>query len=58
MTHPKFKQYATQIAKKVKNSMPELENLNIPRKPGSTTDRMLKYAKRQVILTVEPATQT
>ncbi|XP_015114619.1 uncharacterized protein LOC107039497 [Diachasma alloeum] len=52
--HPKFKQYAGQLAKIVKKYMPDLENRNIPKKPGSTTDRMLKLAKTYVPLVIEP----
>ncbi|XP_011310918.1 uncharacterized protein mi isoform X2 [Fopius arisanus] len=51
--HPKFKQYAGQLAKIVKKYMPDLENRNIPKKTGSTTDRMLKLAKTYVPLVIE-----
>ncbi|XP_063977630.1 uncharacterized protein Mi [Diachasmimorpha longicaudata] len=52
--HPKFKQYAGQLARIVKKYMPDLQNRNIPKKPGSTTDRMLKLAKTYVPLVMEP----
>ncbi|XP_072764064.1 uncharacterized protein Mi [Anoplolepis gracilipes] len=50
MNHPKFKEYAASLARIIKKFMPDLENRNIPRKPGSTTDRMLKLAKHHVLL--------
>ncbi|EZA58297.1 hypothetical protein DMN91_005999 [Ooceraea biroi] len=53
MNHPKFKQYAAILARTIKRFMPDLENKNIPRKPGSTTDRMLKLAKHHVLLLVD-----
>ncbi|XP_033321246.1 cyclin E-interacting protein minus [Megalopta genalis] len=53
MTHPQFKQYATNLAKTIKKYMPDLENRNIPRKPGSTSDRMLKLAKHHVLFIIE-----
>ncbi|KAK0096144.1 hypothetical protein PV326_006289, partial [Microctonus aethiopoides] len=53
MAHPRFKQYATQLARTVRKYMPDLENSNVPRKPGSTTDRMLKLAKSHVLLVVD-----
>ncbi|XP_008217360.1 uncharacterized protein LOC100679267 [Nasonia vitripennis] len=53
---PMFKQYAASLARKVRMYMPELENKNVPRKPGSTSDRMLKLAKRHVLLIVEAKT--
>ncbi|XP_076288281.1 cyclin E-interacting protein minus [Lasioglossum baleicum] len=53
MTHPQFKQYATNLAKTIKKYMPDLENKNIPRKPGSTSDRMLKLAKHHVLFIIE-----
>ena len=53
MTHPEFKQYAARLARSVKKYMPELENKSIPRKPGSVSERMLKLAKRSVLLIVE-----
>ncbi|XP_078045903.1 cyclin E-interacting protein minus [Augochlora pura] len=53
MTHPQFKQYATNLAKTIKKYMPDLENRNIPRKPGSTSDRMLKLAKHHVVFIIE-----
>ncbi|XP_057328764.1 MATH and LRR domain-containing protein PFE0570w [Microplitis mediator] len=53
MEHPKFKQYANQLARTVRKYMPDLENRNIPRKPGSTCDRMLKLANIHVLLVVE-----
>ncbi|CAD6222682.1 GSCOCG00001089001-RA-CDS [Cotesia congregata] len=53
MDHPKFKQYAHQLARTVRKYMPDLENRNIPRKPGSTCDRMLKLANIHVLLVVE-----
>lgn len=49
MSHPQFKQYAAQLARTVKKLMPDLENKNIPRKPGSTSDRMLKLAKHHAL---------
>lgn len=49
MSHPQFKQHAATVARTVKKLMPDLENKNIPRKPGSTSDRMLKLAKQQVL---------
>ncbi|XP_029170322.1 uncharacterized protein LOC114940011 [Nylanderia fulva] len=53
MNHPKFKQYAASLARIIKKYMPDLENRNIPRKPGSTTDRMLKLAKQHVLLLID-----
>ncbi|XP_031838099.1 cyclin E-interacting protein minus [Nomia melanderi] len=53
MTHPQFKQYATNLARTIKKYMPDLENRNIPRKPGSTSDRMLKLAKHHVLFIIE-----
>ncbi|XP_024937510.1 uncharacterized protein LOC107264452 [Cephus cinctus] len=53
MRHPRFKQYASTLARTVKKFMPDLENRNIPRKPGSTSDRMLKLAKHHVLLVME-----
>lgn len=53
MNHPKFKQYAAVLGRTIKKFMPDLENKNIPRKPGSTTDRMLKLAKHHVLLLVD-----
>ncbi|XP_066601124.1 uncharacterized protein mi isoform X2 [Prorops nasuta] len=50
MSHPQFKEYASSLARTVKKFMPDLENRNIPRKPGSTSDRMLKLAKHHVLL--------
>jgi len=58
MNHPKFKQYAAILARTIKKFMPDLENKNIPRKPGSTTDRMLKLAKHHVLLLVDAAKST
>ncbi|XP_017876218.1 uncharacterized protein LOC108622686 [Ceratina calcarata] len=53
MTHPLFKQYATNLARTIKKFMPDLENKNIPRKPGSTSDRMLKLAKHHVVYVID-----
>lgn len=53
MSHPQFKQYASNLARTVKKLMPDLENKNIPRKPGGTSDRMLKLAKHHVLFIVE-----
>ncbi|XP_070164683.1 uncharacterized protein Mi [Polyergus mexicanus] len=53
MSHPKFKQYAASLARIIKKFMPDLENRNIPRKPGSTTDRMLKLAKHHVLFLID-----
>ncbi|XP_018308716.1 uncharacterized protein mi [Mycetomoellerius zeteki] len=53
MNHPKFKQYAANLARTIKKFMPDLENRNIPRKPGSTSDRMLKLAKHHVLFLVD-----
>lgn len=53
MTHPQFKQYATNLARIIKKLMPDLENKNIPRKPGSTSDRMLKLAKYHVLFVID-----
>ncbi|XP_076763366.1 cyclin E-interacting protein minus [Xylocopa sonorina] len=53
MTHPQFKHYATNLARTIKKYMPDLENKNIPRKPGSTSDRMLKLAKHHVVFVVD-----
>lgn len=53
MNHPKFKQYAANLARTIKKFMPDLENRNIPRKPGSTSDRMLKLAKHHVLLLID-----
>lgn len=53
MTHPQFKHYATNLARIIKKCMPDLENKNIPRKPGSTSDRMLKLAKHHVVFVIE-----
>ncbi|XP_053973045.1 uncharacterized protein LOC128873466 [Hylaeus volcanicus] len=53
MTHPQFKQYATNLARTIKKYMPDLENRNIPRKPGSTSDRMLKLATHHVLFVIE-----
>ncbi|XP_003700052.1 cyclin E-interacting protein minus [Megachile rotundata] len=53
MTHPQFKQYATNLARTIKKLMPELENKNIPRKVGSTSDRMLKLAKHHVLSVID-----
>lgn len=49
MSHPQFKHYASKLARTVKKFMPDLENKNIPRKPGSTSDRMLKLAKHHIL---------
>ncbi|KAK2576777.1 hypothetical protein KPH14_005421 [Odynerus spinipes] len=49
MSHPQFKEYASHLARTVKKFMPDLENKNIPRKPGSTSDRMLKLAKHHAL---------
>ncbi|XP_046753398.1 uncharacterized protein LOC124416415 isoform X1 [Diprion similis] len=54
MNHPQFKQYGSLLARTVRKSMPDLENQNIPRKPGSTSDRMLKFAKQYVLTIVDP----
>ncbi|KAJ8684406.1 hypothetical protein QAD02_020198 [Eretmocerus hayati] len=51
--HPMYKQYRSSLACTVRKNMPDLDNKHIPRKPGSTTDRMLKLAKRHVLLLVE-----
>lgn len=56
MTHPQFKQYATNLARTIKKLMPDLENKNIPRKPGSTSDRMLKLAKYHVLFVIDART--
>ncbi|CAD1468975.1 unnamed protein product, partial [Heterotrigona itama] len=48
------KQYATNLARIIKKLMPDLENKNIPRKPGSTSDRMLKLAKYHVLFVIDP----
>ncbi|KYM99361.1 PREDICTED: uncharacterized protein LOC108776781 [Cyphomyrmex costatus] len=53
MSHPKFKQYAANLARTIKKFMPDLENRNIPRKPGSTSDRMLKLAKHHVLFLMD-----
>ncbi|XP_014207780.1 uncharacterized protein LOC106638909 [Copidosoma floridanum] len=53
MSHPRFKQHASALARTVRKYMPDLENKNIPRKPGSTSDRMIKLAKRHVLLIIE-----
>ena len=53
MTHPQFKQHATNLARTIKKLMPDLENRNIPRKPGSTSDRMLKLAKHHVLFLID-----
>ncbi|XP_020285991.1 uncharacterized protein LOC109855797 isoform X2 [Pseudomyrmex gracilis] len=53
MSHPKFKQYATHLARTIKKYMPDLENRDIPRKPGSTSERMLKLAKHHVLLLID-----
>ncbi|XP_017795379.1 PREDICTED: uncharacterized protein LOC108576826 isoform X2 [Habropoda laboriosa] len=53
MTHPQFKQYATNLARTIKKLMPDLDNKNIPRKPGSTSDRMLKLAKHHVLFVMD-----
>lgn len=53
MNHPQFKQYASNLARTIKKFMPDLENRNIPRKPGSTTDRMLKLAKHHVLFIID-----
>ncbi|XP_011632742.1 uncharacterized protein LOC105424291 isoform X1 [Pogonomyrmex barbatus] len=53
MNHPKFKQYAANLARTIKKFMPDLENRNIPRKPGSTSDRMLKLAKHHVLFLID-----
>ncbi|XP_012284855.1 uncharacterized protein LOC105702118 [Orussus abietinus] len=53
MGHPRFKQYASNLARTVKKLMPDLENKNLPRKPGSTSDRMLKLAKHHVLFVLE-----
>ncbi|KZC11681.1 PREDICTED: uncharacterized protein LOC107189793 [Dufourea novaeangliae] len=53
MTHPHFKQYATNLARTIKKCMPDLENRNIPRKPGSTSDRMLKLAEHHVLFVID-----
>ncbi|KAL0101263.1 hypothetical protein PUN28_018808 [Cardiocondyla obscurior] len=53
MNHPKFKQYAANLARTVKKFMPDLGNKNIPRKPGSTSDRMLKLAKHHVLFLID-----
>ncbi|XP_043251754.1 uncharacterized protein LOC122397017 [Colletes gigas] len=52
MTHPQFKCYATSLARTIKKYMPDLENRNIPRKPGSTSDRMLKLATHHVLYVI------
>ena len=53
MTHPQFKQHATNLVRTIKKLMPDLENRNIPRKPGSTSDRMLKLAKHHVLFLID-----
>ncbi|XP_014485780.1 PREDICTED: uncharacterized protein LOC106750162 [Dinoponera quadriceps] len=53
MSHPRFKQYAANLARTIKKFMPDLENKNIPRKPGSTSDRMLKLAKHHVLFLID-----
>ncbi|KAG7200280.1 hypothetical protein KM043_017747 [Ampulex compressa] len=53
MGHPQFKQYASNLARTIKKFMPDLENRNIPRKPGSTSDRMLKLAKHHVLFIID-----
>lgn len=53
MSHPQFKQYASTLARTVKKFMPDLENRSIPRKPGSTSDRMLKLAKHHVLFIID-----
>lgn len=53
MNHPRFKQYAANLARTIKKFMPDLENKNIPRKPGSTSDRMLKLAKHHVLFLID-----
>lgn len=53
INHPQFKQYGSRLALTVKKLMPDLENRNIPRKPGSTSDRMLKFAKQCVLAIVD-----
>lgn len=56
MKHPMFKKYAGMLGRSVRKNMPDLENKNIPRKPGSTSDRMLKFARRHVILIINSET--
>ena len=56
MGHPMFKQYAACLARTVRKFMPDLDNKNVPRKPGSTSDRMLKLAKRHVLLIIDAKT--
>ncbi|KAF7989810.1 hypothetical protein HCN44_008484 [Aphidius gifuensis] len=51
--HVKFQYYGRQLVKKVKEIMPYLENHDIPRKPGSTTERMLAHAKKYAFLLVD-----
>ena len=53
MRDPRFKQCASQLARTVRKYLPDLENKNVPRKSGSTSDRMLKLAKHHVLLIVE-----
>ncbi|XP_014611243.1 PREDICTED: uncharacterized protein LOC106790680 isoform X1 [Polistes canadensis] len=53
MSHPQFKQYASDLARTVKKLMPDLANKNISRKPGSTSDRMLKLAKHHALLIID-----
>lgn len=53
MNHPKFKQYAASLARIIKKQMPDLENRNIPRKSGSTTERMLKLARQHVLFLID-----
>lgn len=53
MSHPRFKQYASNLARTIKKYMPDLENKNIPRRPGSTSDRMLRLAKHHVLLIID-----
>ncbi|XP_034951799.1 uncharacterized protein mi [Chelonus insularis] len=50
LTHPKFKQYAMELARTVRRCMPDLENKHAVKRPGSTSDRMLKLAKHYVLL--------
>ena len=50
--HPEFKQHGSSLARIVRKLMPDLDNKHLPRKPGSTSDRMLKLAKKHVIVVV------
>ncbi|XP_014234522.1 uncharacterized protein LOC106657491 isoform X1 [Trichogramma pretiosum] len=52
--HERFKECANALRVIVRKYMPDLDNKNIPRKPGSTMERMLRLAKRHAVSVLNP----